>query len=79
MITMESWIRGVKNLEELFRYFLLTSEQKYRAQMRLVEKAYWWWKDSHIDRRDWFVLQDFLHTRYTPHLERLQFSDLVAV
>ena len=27
MITIESWIRGVKNhLEELFRYFLLTSE-----------------------------------------------------
>jgi len=46
--------------------------------MRLVGEAYWWWKDSHIECRDWFVLQDLLLTRYNQYLERPQFSDLVA-
>ena len=46
--------------------------------MKLVGKAYWWWKDSHIDCRDWFILQELLHTRYAPHLEGPQFSDQVA-
>ena len=35
-------------------------------------------EDSHINCRDLFVLQNLLHTRYAPHLERPQFSDLIA-
>ena len=44
--------------------------------MKLAGKAYWWWKDSHIDYRDWLILKE-LHIRYAPHLEGPQFSDLV--
>jgi len=40
-------------------------------------EAYWWWEDSHIDCRNWLILQE-LHTLYTPHLEGPQFSDLVT-
>ena len=65
-------------LEDFFSFFSLIHEQKCRyAQMKLIEEAYWWWEDSHIDCRYWFVLQDF-HTRYAPYLERPKFSDLVA-
>ena len=46
--------------------------------MKLAGEAYWWWKDSHIDYRDWLVLQELLRTRCAPHLEGPQFSDLVA-
>ena len=36
------------------------------------------WEASHIDCRDWLILQEFLHTWYAPYLEGPQFSDLVA-
>jgi len=73
---------GMKNeknhLEDFFQLFLLD----IRAEVPLcLDKAdwevYWWWEDSHLDCRDWFVLQD-LRIRYAPHLERPQFNDLVA-
>jgi len=48
-IGYEKW---ENDLEEFFSYFILTSEQKYRyAQMKLVGKAYYWGKGSHIDYR----------------------------
>ena len=56
----------------------MTSEQKYHYdQRRLVGEAYWRWKDNHVDRQDWFVLQDLFRIRYAPCLERPQFSDLI--
>jgi len=40
------------NLKKFFSYFSLASEKKYRyAQMKLVEKAYCWEKNSHTDCR----------------------------
>jgi len=33
---------------------------------------------SHIDCRDWLILQGLLRTRYASHLERPQFNNLVA-
>jgi len=43
-------------LEDFFRYFFLTPEQKYHyAQMKLAGEAYWWWEDNHINCRDWLV------------------------
>ena len=61
-------MRSEKNLEESFSYFSLTSEHKCRyTQMKLVGETYWWWKDNNRFCRYWFVLQDLLHTRYTPH------------
>jgi len=66
-------------LEDFFKYFSLTPEQKcHYAQLKLAGEAYWWWEDNHIDCREWFILQDSLRTRYAPHLERPQFSDLVV-
>ena len=65
-IEYEKW---KNDLEEFFSYFILTSEQNYHnAQMKLVGRAYWWWKDSHINDKCWFVLQDHLHTLYALHL-----------
>jgi len=46
--------------------------------MKLAGEAYWWWEDSHIDCRNWLILQELLHTRYAPHLEGPQFSDMFA-
>jgi len=58
--------------ENFFRYFSLTPAQKcHYAEMKLVGEVYWWWEDSHIDCRDWLILQELLHTRYAPHLEGL--------
>jgi len=55
------------NLEDIFSYFILTSEQKCRyAQMKLVGKTCWK-KCSHIDYRYWFVLKD-LRALYARHL-----------
>ena len=34
--------------------------------------------DSHIDCREWLILQELSHTLYASHLEGPQFSDLVA-
>ena len=36
--------------------------------MKLIGKAYYWEKDSHIDCRSWFVLKDLFRTLYAPHL-----------
>jgi len=37
-------------LKIFFSCFYLTLEQKrHYAQLKLAEKAYWWWEDSHID------------------------------
>jgi len=56
------------NLEVFFSYFVLTSEQKcHYAQMKLIGKAYYWGKGSHIDYRYWFVLKDF-RTLYASHI-----------
>ena len=46
--------------------------------MKLPGEAYWWWENSHINYRDWLILQEVLHTWYTPHLDEAQFSDLAA-
>jgi len=36
------------NLEDFFRFFSLTLEQKCRyARIKLDEEAYYWWKDNH--------------------------------
>jgi len=43
--------------------------------MKLVEKAYYWEKCSHIDYRCWSVLKDLLHTLYAPHLFYLSEAD----
>ena len=45
--------------------------------MKLAREAYWWWEDSHINCQDWLVLWE-LRTRYAPHLESPQFSDLIV-
>jgi len=64
-------------LENFFRYFFLKPEQKcHHTQMKLVEKLISVRRQSY-NYRDWLVLQN-LHTRYAPHLENPQFSDLVA-
>ena len=64
-IEYEKW---ENDLEELFSYFVLTSEQNYHyARMKLVGQACWWWNDSHINDQCWFVLQDHLRTLYAPH------------
>ena len=56
----------------------MTPKQKcHYVQMKLAGEAYWWWEDSHINCRDWLVLQD-LRTRYASHLESSQFNDLVS-
>ena len=77
---MSRWVRKVKNhIKDFFGYFSLTPAQKcHYAQMKLAGEAYQWWKDSHIDCRDWLILKELLHTRYAPHLEGPQFSDLIA-
>jgi len=36
--------------------------------MKLIGEAYWWWKNNHRFCQCWFVLQEFLRTRYAPHL-----------
>ena len=46
--------------------------------MKLTGEAYWWWKDSHIDCRNWLIFQELLRARYAPQLEGSQFSDLIA-
>jgi len=38
------------------------------AQVKLGGEAYWWWTDNHRLCRCWFILHDFLRTRYAPHL-----------
>ena len=64
------------NLEGFFRYFVLTSEQKYcYAQMRLVGKASWWWKNIHSSCLCLFVLQDLFRTRYAPYLLFTEFRE----
>ena len=66
------------HLEDFFSYFFLTPEQNCRyAQLKLAGESYWWWEDSHINCRDWLVLQD-LRTRYASHVESSQFNDLVT-
>jgi len=46
--------------------------------MKVAEKAYWWWEDSHIDCEDWLILQELLRSRYAPHRDGPQFSDLIS-
>ena len=45
--------------------------------MKLTGEAYQWCEDSHDNYQDWLVLQEFFRTRYAPHLEGSQFSDLI--
>jgi len=46
--------------------------------MKLAGEAYRWWEDSYIDCQYWLILQELLHTRYAPHLEGPQFSDMIV-
>ena len=57
-------------LKKNFSYFRQKSKQKHcYAQIRLVEEAYWWWQDNHVNCRDWFVLQKLICTRYAPQVD----------
>jgi len=56
-------------LEDLFSYFELTTEQKFcYAQLRLDREAYYLWKANHMLCRSWFLFQSLLRARYAPHL-----------
>jgi len=62
----ENW---ENHLENFFSNLSLTFEQKCcYTQMKLAGEVYWWWKDNHKFCWCWFVLQDFLRTRYAPHI-----------
>jgi len=55
--------------ESFFSYFALTSEQRcHYARMKLVEEPYHWINDNYKFCRCWSRLQNFLYTRYAPHL-----------
>jgi len=76
MIRMGKW---ENHLKDFFRYFSLTLEQKcHYTLLTLARDVYLWWKDSHIDCRDWLILQELLHNLvcFTP--QGPQFNDLVA-
>ena len=68
------WIdREVSNYTSPFSYFRplpcnqTHPKQKCQyVQMKMVGEAYWWWKDNHRFC-EWFVLHDFLRTRYARH------------
>lgn len=56
------------HLEDLFRYFSLTSKQKCcYSRIKLDEEAYYWWKDNHKFYGHWLILQRLLRARYAPH------------
>ena len=55
------------DLEDIFSYFFLTTDEKYRyAILKLDGEAYYWWRNNYRLCRYWFILQGLLHAWYVP-------------
>ena len=53
----DEYEREKNHFENFFKNFSLTSTHKcHYTQLKLAGEDYRWWKDNHINSRDWLIL-----------------------